>query len=88
MRRIGHKGADLIVPGNTPASFDAALAAGVESGRALDVLEVVGQQQLALVLEDVELDHVDAVLQRGVEGGGGVARHDQVRALVADPSQR
>ena len=26
MRRIGHKGADLIVPGNTPASFDAALA--------------------------------------------------------------
>ena len=28
MRRIGHKGADLIAPGNTPASFDAALAAG------------------------------------------------------------
>ena len=27
LRRIGHKGADLIVPGNTPASFDAALAA-------------------------------------------------------------
>ena len=26
---IGHKGADLIAPGNTPASFDAALAAGV-----------------------------------------------------------
>jgi glycerophosphoryl diester phosphodiesterase len=30
MKRIGHKGADLIVPGNTLASFDAALAAGVE----------------------------------------------------------
>ena len=30
MRRIGHKGADLIVPGNTPASFDAALAHGVD----------------------------------------------------------
>ena len=30
MKRVGHKGADLIVPGNTPASFDAALAAGVE----------------------------------------------------------
>ncbi len=29
LRRIGHKGADLIAPGNTPASFDAALAAGV-----------------------------------------------------------
>jgi glycerophosphoryl diester phosphodiesterase len=27
---VGHKGADLIVPGNTPASFDAALAAGVD----------------------------------------------------------
>jgi glycerophosphoryl diester phosphodiesterase len=29
LRRIGHKGADLIAPGNTPASFDAALAHGV-----------------------------------------------------------
>jgi glycerophosphoryl diester phosphodiesterase len=30
IRRVGHKGADLIVPGNTIASFDAALAAGVD----------------------------------------------------------
>jgi len=30
MRRVGHKGADLIAPGNTDASFDAALAAGVD----------------------------------------------------------
>ncbi len=30
MRRIGHKGADLIAPGNTFASFEAALAAGVD----------------------------------------------------------
>jgi glycerophosphoryl diester phosphodiesterase len=29
LRRVGHKGADLIAPGNTSASFDAALAAGV-----------------------------------------------------------
>jgi len=29
LRRIGHKGADRIAPGNTPTSFDAALAAGV-----------------------------------------------------------
>jgi glycerophosphoryl diester phosphodiesterase len=28
--RVGHKGADAIVPGNTLASFDAALAAGVD----------------------------------------------------------
>ena len=30
LRRVGHKGADLIVPGNTLASFDAALQAGVD----------------------------------------------------------
>jgi len=29
-RRVGHKGADRIAPGNTRASFDAALAAGVD----------------------------------------------------------
>jgi glycerophosphoryl diester phosphodiesterase len=29
VRRIGHKGADHIAPGNTPESFDAALAHGV-----------------------------------------------------------
>ncbi len=28
--RVGHKGADALVPGNTLASFDAALAAGVD----------------------------------------------------------
>ena len=30
VKRVGHKGADLIAPGNTPESFDAALAAGVD----------------------------------------------------------
>jgi glycerophosphoryl diester phosphodiesterase len=30
LRRVGHKGADLIAPGNTHASFDAALEAGVD----------------------------------------------------------
>jgi glycerophosphoryl diester phosphodiesterase len=30
VRRVGHKGADHIAPGNTAASFDAALAAGVD----------------------------------------------------------
>jgi glycerophosphoryl diester phosphodiesterase len=30
LRRVGHKGAALIAPGNTCASFDAALAAGVD----------------------------------------------------------
>jgi glycerophosphoryl diester phosphodiesterase len=31
MRRVGHKGADHIAPGNTFASFQAALAAGVDA---------------------------------------------------------
>jgi glycerophosphoryl diester phosphodiesterase len=30
LKRVGHKGADLIAPGNTLASFDAALTAGVD----------------------------------------------------------
>jgi glycerophosphoryl diester phosphodiesterase len=30
VRRVGHKGADLIAPGNTYASFDAAVEAGVD----------------------------------------------------------
>lgn len=30
LRRVGHKGADLISPGNTLSSFDAALTAGVD----------------------------------------------------------
>ncbi len=30
LRRVGHKGADDLAPGNTLASFDAALAAGVD----------------------------------------------------------
>lgn len=30
MRRVGHKGADHLAPGNTAASFDAALACGVD----------------------------------------------------------
>jgi glycerophosphoryl diester phosphodiesterase len=30
LRRVGHKGADLIAPGNTRESFDAALHAGVD----------------------------------------------------------
>lgn len=46
LRRVGHKGADLIVPGNTPASFDAALAHGVDMIE-FDVLEHEGRLVLA-----------------------------------------
>ena len=31
MRLVGHKGADQIAPGNTPASFAAAVEAGVDT---------------------------------------------------------
>jgi glycerophosphoryl diester phosphodiesterase len=41
LRRVGHKGADLIAPGNTLASFDAARAHGVDMIE-FDVLPVLG----------------------------------------------
>jgi glycerophosphoryl diester phosphodiesterase len=44
--RVGHKGADLIAPGNTFASFDAALEAGVDMIE-FDVLAVDGRLLLA-----------------------------------------
>jgi glycerophosphoryl diester phosphodiesterase len=46
LRRVGHKGADLIVPGNTLASFDAALEHGVDMIE-FDVLEHEGRLVLA-----------------------------------------
>ena len=47
LRRVGHKGADLIAPGNTYGSFDAALAAGVDMIE-FDVLPERGGDRLLL----------------------------------------
>ncbi|MFL5824558.1 MAG: glycerophosphodiester phosphodiesterase [Solirubrobacteraceae bacterium] len=47
VRRVGHKGADLIAPGNTYASFDAALDAGVDMIE-FDVLRERGSNRLVL----------------------------------------
>ena len=47
MRRVGHKGAGLIAPGNTFASFDAAVAAGVDMIE-FDVLPEPGTDRLVL----------------------------------------
>jgi glycerophosphoryl diester phosphodiesterase len=53
VRRIGHKGADLIEPGNTLASFDAALAHGVDMIE-LDVLPERTDERRLILAHDYE----------------------------------
>jgi glycerophosphoryl diester phosphodiesterase len=53
LRRVGHKGADLIAPGNTFASFDAAVAAGVDMIE-FDVLREEHGQELLLAHDWVD----------------------------------
>jgi glycerophosphoryl diester phosphodiesterase len=55
LRRVGHKGADLIAPGNTYASFDAALAVGVDMIE-FDVLPERDGERL-LIAHDYEDAH-------------------------------
>lgn len=66
LRRVGHKGADLIAPGNTYASFDAALAAGVDMIE-FDVLPSADGERLLLAhdREDVE-ERVPHTLEEGL----------------------
>jgi glycerophosphoryl diester phosphodiesterase len=75
-RRVGHKGADLIAPGNTLASFDAALAAGVDMVE-FDVLRVDGRlvlahdphaaQSAAVITLEEGLDHLVTDAYAGIE---------------------
>ena len=53
LRRVGHKGADHIAPGNTIASFDAALAAHVD----MIEFDVLPEDQLAPVTSRLILAH-------------------------------
>ena len=53
LRRVGHKGADLIAPGNTFASFDAAAEAGVDMIE-FDVLHEPGTDRLVLAHDYAE----------------------------------
>jgi glycerophosphoryl diester phosphodiesterase len=53
VRRVGHKGADLIEPGNTLASFDAALTHGVDMIE-LDVLPARRRTDELILAHDYE----------------------------------
>jgi glycerophosphoryl diester phosphodiesterase len=69
LRRVGHKGADLIAPGNTRESFDAALQAGVDMIE-FDVLPEDHTQRATtrlLLAHDYEHELRDAVtLEEGL----------------------
>src|SRR5436309_3008128 len=67
VRRVGHKGADLIEPGNTLASFDAALTHGVDMIE-LDVLPARGREDaLSAHWRLVSRSLVSAVREAGGE---------------------
>lgn len=73
MKRVGHKGAHHIAPGNTLASFDAALQCGVDMIE-FDVLRQGGRLLLAHDVEDarrtdvIELaEGLDHLMDTGVE---------------------
>lgn len=67
LRRVGHKGADLIEPGNTPASFDAALTHGVDMIE-LDVLPERDTGRLILAH-----DYEDAAQRKSITLEEGLA---------------
>jgi glycerophosphoryl diester phosphodiesterase len=67
LKRVGHKGADLIAPGNTRASFDAALQAGVDMIE-FDILVERNDDRLVLAHDYEDLDSRQALtLQEGLE---------------------
>ncbi len=67
LKRVGHKGADLIAPGNTRASFDAALAAGVDMIE-FDVLPSRADGRLVLAHDYTDLGSREALtLREGLE---------------------
>jgi len=59
-RRIGHKGADAIVAGNTPESFDAAVEQGVD----MVELDVLREKEGRLI---VAHDYHDALVRRPMD---------------------
>lgn len=59
-RRIGHKGADSVVTGNTPESFDAAVEVGVD----MIELDVLRSKEGRLI---VAHDHHDALVRKPMD---------------------
>jgi glycerophosphoryl diester phosphodiesterase len=66
LKRVGHKGADLIAPGNTAASFDAALAAGVDMIE-FDVLPSRTDGRLILAHDYQDAAREVLTLEQGLE---------------------
>ncbi|MDX6698866.1 MAG: glycerophosphoryl diester phosphodiesterase [Solirubrobacteraceae bacterium] len=66
LRRVGHKGADLIAPGNTVASFEAALDAGVDMIE-FDVLPERGGGDRLLLAHDYTAVADAPSLEEGLE---------------------
>ena len=85
LRRVGHKGADLIEPGNTPASFDAALAHGVDMIE-LDVLPERSGGRLILAHDYGDAGRADAVLARTRAWRTWHRRRSRRSSLIVDLS--
>jgi glycerophosphoryl diester phosphodiesterase len=76
LRRVGHKGADRIAPGNTLPSFDAALAAGV------DMIEF---DVLPARRDDPDSELILAHDYRDAAGREPIALEDGLAHLAASP---
>jgi glycerophosphoryl diester phosphodiesterase len=75
MKRVGHKGADLVAPGNTVASFEAALEHGVDMIE-FDVLRLRdGRLVLAHDYDDAD-ERTPLTLQEGLDNFAGEAYAD------------
>jgi glycerophosphoryl diester phosphodiesterase len=79
VRRVGHKGADLLAPGNTSAAFTAAVEAGVDMLE-FDVLserlDGTGELYLAHDFHDLRARPDALTLEQGLEHLAGAAYAD------------
>ena len=69
-RRVGHKGADAIVAGNTPESFDAAVETGVD----MIELDVLREREGRLIVAHDYDDALDAAADGADRGARPLPR--------------